>query len=84
MFRNLHIRIKHGHCTPIIGSGIAGEDGVLPPRQELADQWVTRRQMPISEVSRTDLATVAQFVRVADGAGSALSATRCTTSCSAS
>ena len=58
--------------TPIIGSGIAGEDGVLPPRQELADQWVTRRQMPISEVSRTDLATVAQFVRVADGGGVSL------------
>jgi CHAT domain-containing protein/SIR2-like protein len=72
VFQNLHIRIKAGHCTPIVGSGIAGEDGVLPSRQELADQWVTRRQMPISEVSRTDLATVAQFVRVADGGGISL------------
>jgi len=68
LFRNLHVRIRRNHCTPIIGSGIAGEDGVLPSRQELARQWVTRRQMPISEVSRTDLANVAQFVRV-DGGG---------------
>ena len=45
---------------------------MLPSRQELADQWVTRRQMPISEVSRTDLATVAQFVRVADEGGVSL------------
>ena len=53
VFRNLHIRINRGHCTPIVGSGIAGEDGVLPSRQELADQWVTRRQIQISEVNRT-------------------------------
>jgi hypothetical protein len=72
LFANLHTRIRRKHCMPIVGSGIVGEDGVLPSRQEFADQWVTRRQMPISEVSRTDLATVAQFVRVVDGGGVSL------------
>jgi hypothetical protein len=72
LFANLHTRIRRRHCTPIVGSGIAGEDGVLPSRQELADLWVTRRQMPISEVSRTDLASVAQFVRVEQEGGLSL------------
>jgi hypothetical protein len=72
LFANLHTRMRRGFCTPIVGSGIAGEDGVLPSRQELADQWVTRRQMPISDVSRSDLATVAQFVRVEQEGGVSL------------
>ena len=70
--RNLHTRIDSDKCTPIVGSGIAGEDGVLPSRQELAEQWVTRRQMPIADVSRNDLATVAQFVRVEQEGGADL------------
>ena len=72
LFANLHTRIRRRHCTPIVGSGIAGEDGVLPSRQELAALWVTRRQMPISEFSRTDLASVAQFVRVEQEGGLSL------------
>jgi len=72
LFANLHTRIRRRHCTPIVGSGIAGEDGILPSRQELADLWVTRRQMPISDVSRTDLASVAQFVRVEQEGGLSL------------
>jgi hypothetical protein len=71
LFANLRTRIDNNACIPVVGSGIVGEDGVLPSRQELAEQWVTRRQMPIADVSRDDLATVAQFVRVeqADGDG---------------
>lgn len=64
LFANLRTRIGKKNCAPVVGSGIVGEDGVLPSRQELAREWVERRQMPIADVSRDDLATVAQFVRV--------------------
>jgi hypothetical protein len=72
LFENLRTRIDNDKCTPVVGSGIVGEDGVLPSRQELAEQWVKRRQMPIAEISRDDLATVAQFVRVEQEGGADL------------
>jgi CHAT domain/SIR2-like domain len=72
LFANLQKRITNRHCTPVVGSGIAGEDGLLPSREELAVQWVTRRQMPISDASRGDLAAAAQFVRVEQEGGVSL------------
>lgn len=72
IFKNLHTRIGRKRCTPIVGSGIVGEEGLLPSRQELASTWAERRQMPISQASRTDLATVAQYVSVEDRGGGAL------------
>jgi hypothetical protein len=75
LFANLRTRMTTrptSACTPIVGSGIVGEDGVLPSRQELAEQWVMRRQMPIAETSRNDLASVAQFVRVEQEGGAGL------------
>jgi hypothetical protein len=63
-FRKLHTRIAEKHCTPIIGSGVAAEDGILPTRQKCAEEWVKRRQMPISKNSQSDLASVAQYVSV--------------------
>lgn len=65
-FRDLWSRVQDRACTPIVGSGIAGE-GILPDREVLAQEWVTRRQMPVSEGSRRDLATVAQYLSVDSG-----------------
>ncbi len=65
-FRDLWTRIDDGACTPVIGSGVAGE-GILPHREALAQDWVERRQMPVSEPSQRDLATVAQFLSVDSG-----------------
>lgn len=72
LFTNLRTRIRNDACTPVVGSGIVGEDGVLPSRQDLAERWVMRRQIPIVDASRNDLATVAQFVRVEQDGGYAL------------
>jgi hypothetical protein len=69
LLANLRTRIGKENCTPVIGSGIVGEDGVLPSRQALAREWVERRQMPIADVSRDDLASVAQFVLVEEVGG---------------
>ena len=40
----------------------------MPDREELAQEWVARREMPVLERSRSDLATVAQYLSV-DGGG---------------
>jgi hypothetical protein len=62
-FKALVTQIEIGLCTPIIGSGIAGE-GFLPSREELAASWADRWQMPIAAHSRSDLAKVAQYLGV--------------------
>ena len=72
LFRNLRTRIGAKHCTAVVGAGIAGEDAILPSRQELAVEWVRRRQIPMAETSQTDLASVAQFVRVEQESGPSL------------
>jgi hypothetical protein len=65
-FRDIWARVKDPSCTPVVGSGIAGE-GILPDREVLAEDWVDRREMPVSERSRRDLATVAQYLSVDSG-----------------
>ena len=72
LFANLDTRIRAANCVPIVGTGIAGEDGVVASRQDLAREWVTRRQIPMSPMSRSDLASVAQYVRVEQQAGPGL------------
>lgn len=67
IFEDLWERIKDGSCTPIVGSGVAGA-GLLPDRHLLAEEWVERRQLPLSGPSRRDLATVAQYMKVDSGA----------------
>jgi hypothetical protein len=64
LFGDLHTRIAAKHCTPIVGSGLAAEDGILPTRQKCAEEWIKRRQMPILKSSQSDLASVAQYVSV--------------------
>jgi hypothetical protein len=72
LFAKLQTRITGRRCTPVVGAGIAGEDGVLPSRQEVAAEWVQRRQIPMAAASQTDLASVAQFVRVEQESGPSL------------
>lgn len=66
MFGDLRARIENGNCTPVLGSGIAGE-GLLPERTELARTWVQRRQMPLLPESQHDLARVTQYLSVDSG-----------------
>jgi hypothetical protein len=63
-FDALHVRIADKACTPIVGSGIAAEDGILPTREKLAEGWAERRQMPVIGDARTDLASVSRYVAV--------------------
>jgi hypothetical protein len=63
-FRNLHTRMEEGNCTPMIGSGVSAEDGILPSRERAASEWAERRQTPVVAPARTDLATVSQFIAV--------------------
>lgn len=63
-FSSLHVRIADKTCTPIVGSGMAAEDGILPTRENLAEGWADQRQMPIIGDARSDLASVSRFVAV--------------------
>jgi hypothetical protein len=63
-FKNLHTRIAERNCTPIVGSGLAAEDGFLPTREKVASDWADRRQLPVLDHAKTDLATIAQYVAV--------------------
>lgn len=62
-FRALIQSIKEPNCTPVLGSGIAGE-GILPSREELAERWADLWLMPIERHYRGDLAKVAQYLSV--------------------
>lgn len=62
-FRAVIDNIQELICTPVIGSGVAGE-GILPSRESLADSWAERWLMPIAGQNRADLAKVAQYLSV--------------------
>jgi CHAT domain/SIR2-like domain len=62
-FRALINNINEGVCTPVLGSGIAGER-ILPSREDLAANWADQWLMPIAAPSRLDLAKVAQYLSV--------------------
>jgi hypothetical protein len=64
LMSNLRIRIANKHCTPIVGSGVAAEDGIFPTRERVASEWAERRQAPMRDQAKTDLASVAQFIAV--------------------
>ncbi|MEV4144084.1 CHAT domain-containing protein [Amycolatopsis sp. NPDC049691] len=54
--------LARGRVTPVLGPGLA--DGILGSRSEIARRWALRRQMPIAWHGRTNLAQVAQYLRV--------------------
>jgi hypothetical protein len=62
-FRALISSIEAGVCTPVLGSGIAGE-AMLPSREELAESLVDQWLMPVAPQNRVDLAKVAQVLSV--------------------
>jgi hypothetical protein len=62
-FRAVVSSIEAGVCTPVLGSGVAGER-ILPSREELAENWVDQWLMPIAPQNRVDLAKVAQYLSV--------------------
>jgi SIR2-like domain/CHAT domain len=61
-WRALTGRIQGRTCTPVIGPGLA--DGLVGSRKAIARQWAARWQMPLVHANRSDLATVAQYLRV--------------------
>lgn len=63
-FANLHFRIGEEGCTPMVGSGVAAEDGILPSRDKVARDWAERRQIPVRDRANPDLVSVAQYVAV--------------------
>jgi hypothetical protein len=63
-FRNLHMRMRETNCTPLVGSGVAAEDDILPSREMIAHDWAERRQLPLRKHAKADLASVAQYIQV--------------------
>ena len=53
---------KTGHFTPVLGPGMT--DAIIGPREEIAQRWADRWQMPIATMNRANLAKVAQYLRV--------------------
>jgi hypothetical protein len=53
---------RTGRFTPVLGPGMSDE--VLGSKQDIAERWADRWQMPIAAHSRQDLAKVAQYLRV--------------------
>ena len=85
LFRNLSTRIDSKHCTPVVGAGIAGEDNVLPSRQELAVEWVRRRPDPDGDgQSRPTSPRWRSSSASSRRAGPASSRTSCSSCCAAS
>jgi hypothetical protein len=54
--------METGNFTPVLGPGLA--DGILGSREEIARRWARRWQMPIALHVQSDLAQVAQYLRV--------------------
>lgn len=53
-------RIRKGECTPFLGAGACA--GVLPTASEIAGEWASRFEYPLSDSQ--DLVSVAQFLAV--------------------
>jgi hypothetical protein len=66
-WNTLSLQLRQANFTPVLGPGLA--DSILGSRQDIARRWVQRWQMPLATHSQSDLAQVAQYLRVrsADG-----------------
>lgn len=56
------VMLRHHEVTPILGAGLS--DGILGSRSAIAQGWVHRWQMPIASYGQSNLAQVAQYLRV--------------------
>ncbi|MBN2392959.1 MAG: CHAT domain-containing protein [Anaerolineae bacterium] len=54
--------IHRGHCTPILGPGLA--ESLLGTRQEIARRWAETYHFPMSPHDQDDLPQVAQYLAV--------------------
>jgi hypothetical protein len=63
----LETQISQRIFTPVLGPGLSS--GVLGSRPEVASRWVERWQMPIAVHNQSDLAKVAQYLRVRSAPG---------------
>ncbi|MFC5692519.1 CHAT domain-containing protein [Amycolatopsis mediterranei] len=64
---DLKLLLERHRVTPVLGPGLA--DGILGTRAEIARRWALRWQMPIAWHGRSNLAQVAQFLRVTKKSG---------------
>jgi len=60
-------QIETGNITPVLGPELAS--GILGSRQDLARRWVRQWQMPIAPNNQSDVAKVAQYLRVRNADG---------------
>ncbi len=61
-WQSLSTMMETRSFTPVLGPGLA--DAILGSREEIARRWVRRWQMPIALHAQSELAQVAQFLRV--------------------
>jgi hypothetical protein len=66
-WENLRSQLATRNVLPVLGPGLA--DSILGSRQDIARRWVERWQMPLMPHTRTDLAQVAQYLRVQNDIG---------------
>jgi len=58
-------QVQDGNFTPVVGPLLS--EGILGSREDIARRWVQDSRLPVREHSQSDLAQVAQYVRVRDG-----------------
>jgi hypothetical protein len=58
----LKTMMEIGNFTPVLGPGLA--DSLLGSREDIAQRWARRWQMPIASYAHHNLAQVAQYLRV--------------------
>jgi hypothetical protein len=58
----LKVKMRTGDITPVVGPGLS--EGILGSRQEIAQRWARRWQMPLAPYGRSNLVQVAQYLRV--------------------
>lgn len=56
------LMVRNHRFTPVLGPGLA--DNIIGSRAEIARRWARRWQMPIAPYARSNLAQVAQYLRV--------------------
>jgi SIR2-like domain/CHAT domain len=61
-WEDVTLMVRNHRFTPVLGPGLA--DAIFGSRPEIARRWARRWQMPIASHARSNLAQVAQYLRV--------------------
>ncbi len=59
--------VRSGNFTLVVGPLLS--QGIVGSREDIARRWVRDSRLPVREQAESDLAQVAQYVRVRDGDG---------------